>query len=171
MGCTSGRSRPRIKGPAGSLWARRAMSHRRSSVAQRQSIRLLTGGLLVRIQPEEPIFPKVFLLSTFSGQSVCLFLCPPLVDLASGFAGRSSASTARRCAACPIWPYRLTIRTVVAELHPMTDATTDNGTPASSMRVTHVWRRSWKRTDTPALFLADSQASFHEAIGCRGSVA
>src|SRR6185436_1318507 len=26
-----------------------------SSVAQRQSIRLLTGGLLVRIQPEEPI--------------------------------------------------------------------------------------------------------------------
>ena len=28
----------------------------RSSVAQRQSIRLLTGGLLVRIQPEEPIF-------------------------------------------------------------------------------------------------------------------
>src|SRR5437773_12332291 len=31
-----------------------ARSHH-SSVAQRQSIRLLTGGLLVRIQPEEPI--------------------------------------------------------------------------------------------------------------------
>ena len=31
-------------------------SHRYSSVAQRQSIRLLTGGLLVRIQPEEPFF-------------------------------------------------------------------------------------------------------------------
>jgi hypothetical protein len=29
-------------------------SHLCSSVAQRQSIRLLTGGLLVRIQPEEP---------------------------------------------------------------------------------------------------------------------
>ena len=28
-----------------------------SSVAQRQSIRLLTGGLLVRIQPEEPLTP------------------------------------------------------------------------------------------------------------------
>ena len=31
-----------------------------SSVAQRQSIRLLTGGLLVRIQPEEPIFSTVY---------------------------------------------------------------------------------------------------------------
>ena len=29
-----------------------------SSVAQRQSIRLLTGGLLVRIQPEEPTYAK-----------------------------------------------------------------------------------------------------------------
>ena len=27
-----------------------------SSVAQWQSIRLLTGGLLVRVQPEEPLF-------------------------------------------------------------------------------------------------------------------
>jgi hypothetical protein len=43
------------------FWSRRA--HRRdsrpgqdSSVAQWQSIRLLTGGLLVRVQPEEPSF-------------------------------------------------------------------------------------------------------------------
>jgi hypothetical protein len=35
------------------LW-RGLASHPCSSVAQRQSIRLLTGGLLVRIQPEEP---------------------------------------------------------------------------------------------------------------------
>src|SRR5262252_6541775 len=35
----------------------RAAHTYRSSVAQRQSIRLLTGGLLVRIQPEEP-FPS-----------------------------------------------------------------------------------------------------------------
>ena len=40
------------EGPPGP-GARRAIS-RCSSVAQRQSIRLLTGGLLVRIQPEEP---------------------------------------------------------------------------------------------------------------------
>jgi hypothetical protein len=33
----------------------RRVRHLCSSVAQRQSIRLLTGGLLVRIQPEEPI--------------------------------------------------------------------------------------------------------------------
>jgi hypothetical protein len=31
-----------------------------SSVAQWQSIRLLTGGLLVRVQPEEPIFSGLF---------------------------------------------------------------------------------------------------------------
>src|SRR5262252_6947120 len=30
----------------------------RSSVAQWQSIRLLTGGLLVRVQPEEPYLPS-----------------------------------------------------------------------------------------------------------------
>jgi uncharacterized protein YbjT (DUF2867 family) len=41
--------------------------HLRSSVAQRQSIRLLTGGLLVRIQPEEPISPPARL-----GSSGCL---------------------------------------------------------------------------------------------------
>jgi hypothetical protein len=33
----------------------RSRSHQDSSVAQWQSIRLLTGGLLVRVQPEEPI--------------------------------------------------------------------------------------------------------------------
>ena len=33
----------------------RAFPRFRSSVAQWQSIRLLTGGLLVRVQPEEPI--------------------------------------------------------------------------------------------------------------------
>ena len=42
--------------------ARRAIS-RCSSVAQRQSIRLLTGGLLVRIQPEEPTARCKFSLS------------------------------------------------------------------------------------------------------------
>src|SRR4051812_47102823 len=41
--------------PARRATAHRAASHQNSSVAQRQSIRLLTGGLLVRIQPEEPI--------------------------------------------------------------------------------------------------------------------
>ena len=35
-------------------------THLCSSVAQRQSIRLLTGGLLVRIQPEEPISDQDF---------------------------------------------------------------------------------------------------------------
>ena len=44
--------RPRPSG-FGDASARRR--DRCSSVAQRQSIRLLTGGLLVRIQPEEPI--------------------------------------------------------------------------------------------------------------------
>jgi hypothetical protein len=37
------------------LRGRQARIYLNSSVAQRQSIRLLTGGLLVRIQPEEPI--------------------------------------------------------------------------------------------------------------------
>ena len=40
-----------------------------SSVAQWQSIRLLTGGLLVRVQPEEPLFRSCFARSgTNSGQ-------------------------------------------------------------------------------------------------------
>src|SRR6266508_4331231 len=38
------------------LAARGAVSPPDSSVAQWQSIRLLTGGLLVRVQPEEPAF-------------------------------------------------------------------------------------------------------------------
>ena len=36
-----------------------------SSVAQWQSIRLLTGGLLVRVQPEEPIFSTSWLRAVF----------------------------------------------------------------------------------------------------------
>src|SRR6476646_4986592 len=40
--------------------ARGAESHQYSSVAQWQSIRLLTGGLLVRVQPEEPILSTTY---------------------------------------------------------------------------------------------------------------
>src|SRR5436190_21261218 len=62
----------------------------RSSVAQRQSIRLLTGGLLVRIQPEEPTS------LTKSGTSVsaelpsgplCPFLALCFLPLPFGAAG------------------------------------------------------------------------------------
>ena len=45
-------------------------------------------------------------------------------------------------ATCPICPYRFAIRAVVAGLQPRIEATTDSGTPPSSMRVTQVWRRS-----------------------------
>src|SRR2546423_7822554 len=38
-----------------------------SSVAQWQSIRLLTGGLLVRVQPEEPTFFAPILPKTAAG--------------------------------------------------------------------------------------------------------
>src|SRR5262249_41753438 len=80
------------------------------------------------------------------------------------------ASMARLCAACPIWPYRRDIRTVVLALHPMTDATTENGMPPSSMRVHPVCRRSWKQHVIPATFFAVSQASFQRPIGFVGSV-
>ena len=36
-----------------------------SSVAQWQSIRLLTGGLLVRVQPEEPVLSRIYGHSIF----------------------------------------------------------------------------------------------------------
>src|SRR5262245_10511408 len=57
-----GRATPaRIKGPPSLTWTEselrrevRVASCHHSSVAQWQSIRLLTGGLLVRVQPEEP---------------------------------------------------------------------------------------------------------------------
>src|SRR5438445_5620451 len=58
-----------------------------------------------------------------------------------------------------MWPYRFAIRTVVEALQPMIAATTENGAPASSIRVQAVWRRSWKRHCTPARFFAASQAS------------
>src|SRR5262245_51073130 len=55
MGVEPVTGRPRAR--AGSIKGRSRLVRRPScsSVAQRQSIRLLTGGLLVRIQPEEPI--------------------------------------------------------------------------------------------------------------------
>ena len=73
LSCTWSVSRPRIGGPAVSpkphrarLHAAKADPHRCSSVAQRQSIRLLTGGLLVRIQPEEPT-PKANQINHLQG--------------------------------------------------------------------------------------------------------
>ena len=39
-------------------------------------------------------------------------------------------------------------------------ATTESGTPPSSIRVQAVWRRSWKRTLTPAIRFAVAQALF-----------
>src|SRR5215471_15108246 len=55
----------------------RAAHTYRSSVAQRQSIRLLTGGLLVRIQPEEPISleSSAFLTAEFEPAAPCASPC------------------------------------------------------------------------------------------------
>ena len=53
----------------------RAAHTYRSSVAQRQSIRLLTGGLLVRIQPEEPISLRKFSVphsGVRAGRALCI---------------------------------------------------------------------------------------------------
>jgi hypothetical protein len=49
-------------------------------------------------------------------------------------------------------------------------ATTENGTPASSIRVQPVCLKSWNRQATPALAFADSQASFQRPIGLVGSL-
>src|SRR6516162_7271759 len=57
-----------------------------SSVAQWQSIRLLTGGLLVRVQPEEPIF-----LANLSTRPVGSAFCDMECDITS-VAGRSIAA-------------------------------------------------------------------------------
>src|SRR5262244_576316 len=45
-----------------------------SSVAQRQSIRLLTGGLLVRIQPEEPAFARLGSHASYGWQALFDFM-------------------------------------------------------------------------------------------------
>jgi hypothetical protein len=57
MSCGTSRIRftMEVRSPRGAR--RRAVRSCRSSVAQWQSIRLLTGGLLVRVQPEEPTSP------------------------------------------------------------------------------------------------------------------
>src|SRR5450759_2125719 len=60
---------------------------------------------------------------------------------------------------------------MVDGLHPMTAATTENGTPDSSIRVQAVCLRSWTRQVTPARILAASHASFQLPIGRVGSVA
>ena len=71
---------------------------RYSSVAQWQSIRLLTGGLLVRVQPEEPISFNNLRCSESEGASpLCPFLCP--LRLISG--RRDQPSTFR-----PLWSVR-----------------------------------------------------------------
>jgi hypothetical protein len=44
-------------------------------------------------------------------------------------------------------------------------ATTENGTPASSIRVQPVCLKSWNRLETPARVFADSHASFQRPIG------
>ena len=49
-------------------------------------------------------------------------------------------------------------------------ATTENGTPASSIRVHPVCLRSWNRQETPARIFADSHASFQRPIGLVGSL-
>ncbi len=49
-------------------------------------------------------------------------------------------------------------------------AMTENGTPASSIRVHPVCLRSWNRQDTPARIFAVSQASFQRPIGLVGSL-
>lgn len=48
------------------------------------------------------------------------------------------------------------MRTVVEGLHPTIVATTENGTPASGIRVQPVCLKSWNRQLTPALAFADS---------------
>ena len=48
-------------------------------------------------------------------------------------------------------------------------ATTEKGTPASSIRVQPVCRRSWNRHETPERVFADSHASFQRPIGFVGS--
>src|SRR5690242_17122199 len=60
------------------------------------------------------------------------------------------------------------MRTVVAGLQPMSIASTGNGTPASSIRVQPVCRRSWNRHCTPARIFAASHASFQRPIGAVG---
>jgi hypothetical protein len=49
-------------------------------------------------------------------------------------------------------------------------ATTENGTPASSIRVHPVCLKSWNRQATPARAFADSHASFQRPIGLVGSL-
>jgi hypothetical protein len=49
-------------------------------------------------------------------------------------------------------------------------AITENGTPASSIRVQPVCRRSWNRHETAARIFADSHASFQRPIGLVGSL-
>ena len=66
-------------------------------------------------------------------------------------------------------PYRLAMIAVVAGDHPRMVATTESGTPPSSIRVQAVWRRSWKRTFTPAIRFAVAQALFQPPMGREGS--
>src|SRR5215469_11158260 len=70
--------------------------------------------------------------------SNCAPFCAPSVSKLPS----DKVSIARLCAACPIWPYRRDIRTVVLALHPMTEATTEKGMPPSNIRVHPVCRRS-----------------------------
>jgi hypothetical protein len=82
-GCQAAAARAKIFVPAAGGDVRRDQC---SSVAQWQSIRLLTGGLLVRVQPEEPNRSNsISYERSFSGSSLAkdfaLFL--PFLDLKS----------------------------------------------------------------------------------------
>ena len=77
-----------------------------SSVAQWQSIRLLTGGLLVRVQPEEPIAPTTYEDVSFGAQ--CGEFCGDRTQKRTTELDRRDYSVARsmRPAAWPAsWTY------------------------------------------------------------------
>ena len=132
-----------------------------SSVAQWQSIRLLTGGLLVRVQPEEPIISTTYVdhlsrgrrsVGTFwDGASIPIGndALLALVDRAAvivvfggvplrlGLGGSAVArdprrSIASRCACWLIWPYRCAILTVVEAAQPRSFPIIGSDSPCSS---------------------------------------
>jgi hypothetical protein len=69
-----------------------------------------------------------------------------------------------------MWPYRFAILAVVAGLQPRIEATTESGTPPSSILVTQVCLRSWKRIVTSVSFLTVSHDSFHDVMALVGSM-
>src|ERR1041385_6369686 len=62
-------------------------------------------------------------------------------------------------------PYFFSISIAFEGLQPISDETTANGTPPSSMRVITVCLRSWNRTQTPASLRALPQALFQDRMG------